>query len=472
MSAASIAAGKAGGYARYLEGKTVAPQRGDYYLTPDGQLTEAPGRWLSGAGTLAALGIDADRPVEGRDFIALMEGRHPETGRWLRPAGADGSRGGGIDVTFSAPKSVSVVWALADPWQRQQLQAAHERAVQRAVEYLREQVPVVRRRYGGQRRRGAREGRARHGLLHTTARVYRPPRRRTRSCTHMSSSQARCVRTAVRGGRVAADLSVLAGEIGAFYRSALAQELIEQGYPVEQATGTDGRISSCRVCPGRSVWRCRAGGERSCAQPSASGQSTAVRRSGATARAGAREASAVPRSSPRVATWSASGAAPVPSRFRRRQAARLVGAAGRPVRGRAAVDRIEEKLTEREAIFQPTALRAIALEQTVGELAPEQALGVARSMVAERRVLTLEGGPMTTLQVRAQEQAIERRATELAKPADREVGDFTRELAGNEVAERIGAALSVEQETALRALTRARSASRYWSGRRAPARAS
>ena len=36
MSAASIGSGKAAGYARYLEGKTVAPERGDYYLRPDG----------------------------------------------------------------------------------------------------------------------------------------------------------------------------------------------------------------------------------------------------------------------------------------------------------------------------------------------------------------------------------------------------------------------------------------------------
>ncbi len=77
MSASSIGAGRGGGYARYLEGKTVAPERGDYYLTPDGELTEAPGRWLSAPETLARLGVDPDAPVDGGDFIALMEGRHP-----------------------------------------------------------------------------------------------------------------------------------------------------------------------------------------------------------------------------------------------------------------------------------------------------------------------------------------------------------------------------------------------------------
>ncbi|MGH2911637.1 MAG: hypothetical protein ACRDJ3_04085 [Solirubrobacteraceae bacterium] len=58
MSASSIPSDRAGGYARYLEGKTVAPERGDYYLSPDGELTEAPGRWLSDPETLGRLGIE------------------------------------------------------------------------------------------------------------------------------------------------------------------------------------------------------------------------------------------------------------------------------------------------------------------------------------------------------------------------------------------------------------------------------
>ena len=56
MTASSIGSGAGGDYARYLEGKTIAPERGDYYLTPDGDLTEAPGRWLSGADTLERFG--------------------------------------------------------------------------------------------------------------------------------------------------------------------------------------------------------------------------------------------------------------------------------------------------------------------------------------------------------------------------------------------------------------------------------
>jgi hypothetical protein len=74
-------------------------------------------------------------------------------------------------------------------------------------------------------------------------------------------------------------------------------------------------------------------------------------------------------------------------------------------------------------------------------------------MLNDRRVLTLEGGRMTTLAVRAQEQAIERRATQLAQPAGRDVGDIARENAVREVAERIGGPLSPEQHHSLEVLT-------------------
>jgi hypothetical protein len=58
MTAQSIGAGKAGGYARYLESKTIEPELGDYYLSPTGEPAQAPGRWLATPDTLAKLGIE------------------------------------------------------------------------------------------------------------------------------------------------------------------------------------------------------------------------------------------------------------------------------------------------------------------------------------------------------------------------------------------------------------------------------
>ncbi len=135
------------------------------------------------------------------------------------------------------------------------------------------------------------------------------------------------------------------------------------------------------------------------------------------------------------------------------EAVRLIGASERPATERTIEDRVEAKLTEQHAVFQERDLRAVVLEQAAGELAPDEALEVARAMIRDRRVLTLEGGRMTTLAVRAQEQAIERRATQLAQPAGRDVGRVAREHAAREVAEHIGGPLIPEQHHALEVLT-------------------
>ncbi|HEY5260660.1 MAG TPA: AAA family ATPase, partial [Solirubrobacteraceae bacterium] len=116
-------------------------------------------------------------------------------------------------------------------------------------------------------------------------------------------------------------------------------------------------------------------------------------------------------------------------------------------------DRIEERLTERHAVFEARELRTVALEQTAGKLTPQDALQIADGMIRDRRILTLEGGRMTTLAIRAQEQAIERRTTNLARPAGRDVGHPVRTSAAREVAERIASPLTAEQARALLVLT-------------------
>jgi conjugative relaxase-like TrwC/TraI family protein len=453
MSASSIGAGRGGGYARYLEGKTIAPERGDYYLTPAGELTEAPGRWLSDRETLERLGIEPDAPVAGADFIALMEGRDPGSGRWLRPAGSDGSRGGGIDVTFSAPKSVSVVWALGDPWQREQIEQAHAKAVERAMAYLKERVPVVRRRYDGQVVEQHAKDVIATAYRHTTARgVSGAEAPDPQLHTHVVISGA--VREDDRVVAVASR-PVFRGlrEVGAFYRSALAQELTEEGYPIEQGTGKDGKYFEIAGVPVelRDAFSKR---HREIAQAAERFRATHGR---APERGEIRDIALENRRAKDLTTrgdlqrvWAQTGER---HGFGADEAVHLVGAPLPAARERGLEERIETTLTERTATFDGGLLRAVALEQSAGELAPEEAIAVTRAMVGERRILTLEGGRMTTLAIRAQEQAIERRTVELAKPADREVGVVARQLAGLEVAERIGAPLSREQERALRALT-------------------
>ena len=452
MTASSIPAARGGVYARYLESKTVEPERGDYYLTPDGEMAQAPGRWLTRRGTLERLGIPAEEPVGGEDFIALMEGRHPGSGEWLRPEGAGGGRGGGIDVTFSAPKSVSVVWALGDVWQREQIEAAHARAVEQAVLYLRERVPLLRRRRSGL----VVEEHARDVVAaeyrHTTARGVegaQAPDPQLHShvvITGVVREDGRFVAVASR------PVFRSAREVGAFYRSALADELVREGFAIEQGTGKDGRYFEIAGVP-RELVEAFSNRSREVARAA---ERFRARYGRAPERGELRNLALENRRSKTLTTradlqrvWQETGHRHA---FGAEEALQLL-ATEPPRIERAVEDRIEVRLTEHDAVFDPSVLRAVALEQTAGEMAPDLALTVARDMAVERRVIPLEGGRMTTLTVRAQEQAIERRVAQLAQPAGRNAGDVARRNAAREVAERIGAPLSPEQQQALSVVT-------------------
>lgn len=109
----------------------------DYYLDPD----EPPGRWW-GRGR-PALGLDGE--VAADELRALLEGADPRTERPLGRRFGDASARG-FDATFSAPKSVSVLWALSpDPWVRAEVLAAHDAAVGAALSYLEKHGAVTRR---------------------------------------------------------------------------------------------------------------------------------------------------------------------------------------------------------------------------------------------------------------------------------------------------------------------------------------
>ncbi len=102
----------------------------DYYTGAG----EAPGEWV-GSGA-AELGLSGRLSAE--DLRALMDGRHPRTGEVLLGGGPGRPRSvPAFDLTFSAPKSVSLLYAFGDPYVRQAVIAAHERAVRASLyDYL------------------------------------------------------------------------------------------------------------------------------------------------------------------------------------------------------------------------------------------------------------------------------------------------------------------------------------------------
>jgi conjugative relaxase-like TrwC/TraI family protein len=94
--------------------------------------------------------------VDPEVFLALSRGEAPDGGRLLERVAAD--RTPGWDLTLSAPKSVSLAWALADEPLRERLAAAHREAAAAAFAFL--------EREGGRARRGlgGRDGHVEAGL--------------------------------------------------------------------------------------------------------------------------------------------------------------------------------------------------------------------------------------------------------------------------------------------------------------------
>jgi conjugative relaxase-like TrwC/TraI family protein len=112
--------------------RSVAQGREDYY-TGQG---EAQGTW-TGKG---AQDRGLDGPVDEDDFITAL----------TPPAGSQ-RKLLGFDLTFSAPKSVSVLFAVSDPDVARLVRDAHDQAVVQALAYVERHAAWTRRGDGGHR---------------------------------------------------------------------------------------------------------------------------------------------------------------------------------------------------------------------------------------------------------------------------------------------------------------------------------
>jgi conjugative relaxase-like TrwC/TraI family protein len=91
---------------------------------------EAPGRWVGDA----AVPLGLDDEVAPEDLGSIWSGRDPRTGE---PLGRFiGREIAGFDLTFRAPKSVSLLFALGDSRMSAEVRDAHEVAVDAALGYV------------------------------------------------------------------------------------------------------------------------------------------------------------------------------------------------------------------------------------------------------------------------------------------------------------------------------------------------
>ncbi|HVD40052.1 MAG TPA: MobF family relaxase [Solirubrobacterales bacterium] len=136
-----LSAGKLGrGQERYYLEK-VAEGAEDYY-SGEG---EQPGQWAGDAA--AELGLSGE--IEPDQLVAMLTGRNPATGEPLGLRHVEGGAVPGFDLTFSAPKSVSLTWALAGPPAGAEVKEAHAAAVAAGLDYLQEVACFTRRGAGG-----------------------------------------------------------------------------------------------------------------------------------------------------------------------------------------------------------------------------------------------------------------------------------------------------------------------------------
>jgi conjugative relaxase-like TrwC/TraI family protein len=135
----------------------------DYYLP----LADEGGRWC-GQGA-KALGLDGEATREA--MAALLEGRHPRTGEQLgqKPL-ENGVRA--YDLTFSAPKSVSLLAGLCGESVERAALSAHEEAVDAALAMLEERA-TTRGGKGGHERIDT-AGISALTVLHRTSRTLDP----------------------------------------------------------------------------------------------------------------------------------------------------------------------------------------------------------------------------------------------------------------------------------------------------------
>jgi conjugative relaxase-like TrwC/TraI family protein len=121
----------------YLD--SVASGAEDYYLGNG----EEPGQWTGHGSEL----LDLDGVVAADALGDVLEGRDPNAGVRFTQARKD--RVPGFDLTFSAPKSVSVLWALTDPETSRQVRVAHDGAVDAALGWMEREACRSRRGVDG-----------------------------------------------------------------------------------------------------------------------------------------------------------------------------------------------------------------------------------------------------------------------------------------------------------------------------------
>jgi len=242
MTVHKIGGEDASGYATYLAGEPTASRRGDYYLGREGSCEMSPGRW-HGRGAEA---VSLDGNVTREDLIRIWEGRDPKTGEIAVKRAAHGEHVAAVDCTFSAPKSVSIIWATTENHDlRDAIEAGQSAAVSTALSHIEKTAPLLRQRVDGQIIHTETAGIIAAVFRHHTSRISPTETGPNAVPDPQLHDHVAIANMALRpdnspsgeaqwGAIDSRELYRIAAEAGAVYRAELANNLQRLGYSVER----------------------------------------------------------------------------------------------------------------------------------------------------------------------------------------------------------------------------------------------
>ena len=193
----------------------------DYYSQGS---VATPSRWMGSA----AKALELAGPVNRNDHLRTLQGFAPRTGEALVQKAGENRRYG-IDLTFSAPKSVSIAWALGDEDMKKGIEAAQDRAVERTLLFIEEKFALG-------RRGSAKDGTITKERVQLLAAAYRHGSSREldpQIHTHLMLQNLGLRSDGTWGALNEKDLFQWKMALGAIFRAELAAGLTALGFAIE-----------------------------------------------------------------------------------------------------------------------------------------------------------------------------------------------------------------------------------------------
>lgn len=207
----------------------------DYYIGKSFSL-DATGYWLGEGAERARL--DTERFSE-KHFRNLFDGYSPEKDtKWVYNAGVykgtKRDRMPGYDLCFSAPKSVSICWAIGNDGTRETIEAAHQIAVEKTIQEI-ERKAQIRYGKGGKIREeaGLMVAVFQHGTARQVDEKTLPDMQLHSHAVVMNTGIGASKKTAAINGLDFLN-ETFAKEYGAVYRNYLASELTNARFELER----------------------------------------------------------------------------------------------------------------------------------------------------------------------------------------------------------------------------------------------